>query len=214
MLRLFPKSAIPPVATNRVYLITKDHLLHRILRAVSMNSKLSRLTDQDTCREHNDLNLPRAMIDQFPHAPEAIANTLKIADCCFTDWDFNRVVFPRFEKMNDEEAYHHLYEATMEGCRRRYGEITQAVKDRVAHEMRIIRRRTPPTTSWWWPTSPGGPSAPAAGGAPRHPSSPTPWKSHMWTPSATTSFLNAPSTLVEKTPRISMWISHGMSATR
>ncbi len=136
------KSAIPPVATNRVCLITKDQFpLHRILRAVSMNTKLSSLTDQDTCREHNDLNPPCAMIDQFPHAPEAIANTLKIADRCFMDWDFNQVVFPRFEKMSDEEAYHRLYEATMEGCKRRYGEITQAVRDRVAHEMRIIREK-------------------------------------------------------------------------
>ena len=46
-------SGIPPLATNRVYLIGKEQFpLHRILRAVDMNSKLSRLTREDTCREH------------------------------------------------------------------------------------------------------------------------------------------------------------------
>ena len=64
------KSGIPPVATNRVYLVTKDQFrLHRILRAVSLNSKISRLTNDDTCCAHNYLTPPECMKDQFPHAP-------------------------------------------------------------------------------------------------------------------------------------------------
>jgi len=136
------KTGIPPVATNRVYLVSKDQFqLHRILRAVSLNSKLSRLTSGAICREHSVLTPPQAMIDQFPHAPLAIANTLKIAESCLSDWDFTRVIFPYFEGMDDEEAFHRLYHATLEGCRRRYGEITPAVRERVAHEMQIIREK-------------------------------------------------------------------------
>jgi len=46
------KSGIPPLATNRVYLINKGQFqLHRILRAVALNSKLSRLRDEDTCQQ-------------------------------------------------------------------------------------------------------------------------------------------------------------------
>jgi len=53
------KSSIPPLATNRVYLIREDQFpLHRILRAVALNSKLSRLRYEDTCSEHNFLNAP------------------------------------------------------------------------------------------------------------------------------------------------------------
>jgi error-prone DNA polymerase len=134
------KTGIPPVATNRVYLVTKDQFrLHLILRAVSLNSKLSRLGPDDTCQEHNFLNAPRAMIDQYPHAPAAIANTLKIAESCLQEWDFNRIIFPCFKKMDDKEAFDRLYHATLEGCRQRYGKITRPVKERVEHEMRIIR---------------------------------------------------------------------------
>jgi error-prone DNA polymerase len=134
------ESGIPPLATNRVHLISKDQFpLHRILRAVALNSKLSRLTGEDTCREHSILNSPRAMMDQFPHAPRAVLNTLEVAEACLKDWDFNRIIFPNFEKMSDKAAYERLYWATMEGCRRRYGRITRAVRKRVEHEMKIIR---------------------------------------------------------------------------
>ncbi len=133
---------IPPIATNRVYLLRKEQFrLHSILRALSLNNKLSRLTPEDTCREHNFLNASRAMIDQFPHAPAAISNTLKVADACLSDWDLDRIIFPHFENMDDGEAFDRLYQATLEGCRKRYGKVTRVVKERIEHEMRIIREK-------------------------------------------------------------------------
>ncbi len=136
------RAEIPPVATNRVYLVRKDQFrLHLILRAISLNTKLSRLVSEDTCRERNFLNSPQDMIDQYPHAPMAISNTLRIADSCRSDWDLGRIIFPCFEEMDDEESFNRLYHETMEGCRRRYGSITTAVRERVEHEMRIIREK-------------------------------------------------------------------------
>jgi DNA-directed DNA polymerase III PolC len=136
------KTGIPPVATNRVHLVAKDQFrLHLILRAISLNSKLSRLGPEDTCHEHNFLNSPNTMIDQFPHAPMAVENTIRIAESSLSDWDFDRIIFPCFESMADQDAFDQLYRATMEGCGRRYGKITTAVKKRVEHEMRIIREK-------------------------------------------------------------------------
>jgi DNA-directed DNA polymerase III PolC len=136
------RSGIPPLATNRVYLVGKDQFpLHRVLRAVALNTKLSRLTYDDTCREHNVLNAPLSMIDQFPHAPRAVLNTLEAADRCLTDWDFSRIIFPCFDRMSDQEAYDTLHRATLDGCLRRYGELSREVMDRVEHEMNIIREK-------------------------------------------------------------------------
>jgi error-prone DNA polymerase len=133
-------NGIPPLATNRVYMTSKDQFrFHRILRAVDLNTKLSRLRPEDVCREHNFLNSPQAMADQFPHAPDAVENTLKAADRCLKDWDIFQPTFPDFDGMTDKEAFDRLYRRTMEGCKRRYGEITKAVTDRVEHEMAIIR---------------------------------------------------------------------------
>ncbi|UCH07472.1 MAG: DNA polymerase III subunit alpha [Deltaproteobacteria bacterium] len=136
------KSGIPPLATNRVYLIREDQFpLHRILRGVALNTKLSRLGHTDTCREHNVLNAPQSMIDQFPHAPRAIRTTLEVAEQCLADWDFDRIIFPRFEHMTDKEAYETLYRATIKGCRWRYGELTPEIKARIEHEMKIIKEK-------------------------------------------------------------------------
>jgi len=135
-------SGIPPLATNRIYLIKADQFpLHRILRAVALNSKLSRLRYEDTCREHNFLNAPQPMIDQFPHASRAIRNTLEVAERCLVRWDFDRIIFPRFDQMTDREAYETLYQSTIEGCRRRYGKLTQTIRERIEYEMRIIREK-------------------------------------------------------------------------
>jgi len=136
------KSGIPPLSTNRVCLVRPDQFnLHRILRAVALNTKLSRLSPADTCREHNFLNAPRSMMDQFPHAPMAVRNTFEVAEKCLTNWNIGQLVFPRFERMTDKEAYDALYRATMEGCRKRYGKLTPEVRKRIAHEMKIIREK-------------------------------------------------------------------------
>jgi error-prone DNA polymerase len=133
-------SGIPPLATNRVYMVSKEQFrLHRILRAVDLNSKPSRLKQEDVCREHNFLSSAQSMIDQFPHAPDAIENSVRVGERCMKDWDIFRLTFPDFEGLSDREAFDRLYNKTMEGCRRRYGDITKAVRDRVDHEMAIIR---------------------------------------------------------------------------
>jgi error-prone DNA polymerase len=136
------RSGIPPLATNRVYMIRKDQFpLHRILRAVCLNTRLSRLRPEDACREHSFLTVPREMIDQFPHAPSAIVNTERVAGAALRDWDRDRLVFPSFENLGPDAAYHRLYQAAGEGCRRRYGRITPEVAARLDHEMRIIREK-------------------------------------------------------------------------
>ncbi len=139
-LALSRETGIPPVATNRVCLLSReDFSLHRILRAVALNTKLSRLSPADTAYEESFLASPGEMIHRFPHAPHAVRNTLEAASRCRTEWSFDRVVFPRFERMSDREAWERLRQAAVEGCRRRYGRITPGVRERLEHEMGIIR---------------------------------------------------------------------------
>lgn len=81
------------------------------------------------------------MIDQFPHAPEAIVNTMEVAEHCMGDWDIFQLTFPDFEGMNNREAFDRLYRMTIEGCKKRYGEITPQVRSRINHEMKIIKEK-------------------------------------------------------------------------
>lgn len=135
-------SQIPPVATNRVFFTEKKQFqIHRVLRSIDLNSKLSRLKRDDCCRDHNFFNSAPSMIDQYPHAPEAISNTIEVSNQCMKEWDIFSLTFPDFENMNNKQAFDSLYEATIEGCKKRYGDVTPQVKKRIDHEMKIIKEK-------------------------------------------------------------------------
>ncbi|MEW6368032.1 MAG: DNA polymerase III subunit alpha [Acidobacteriota bacterium] len=136
------RTGLPPLATNRVRFIKDaDYKLHRFLRAIALNTRLSRLRPADVCTERNYLTTPAEMAEAFPHAPHAIENTLKVAAACKRDWDFRETIFPAYRSLNDEEAYRLLRQKVFEGARRRYGETTPAVLARIEHELSVIREK-------------------------------------------------------------------------
>ena len=134
--------SLPPVATNRVYFShANDFATHRLLRAIALNTTLSRLTDEACCTRAQWLMPPTRMIAQFPHVPEAAENTLRIAEACYSDWRFGETIFPAFRRLSDEEAFLTLKEMTYAGAHDRYGAITHAIRDRIEKELAIIRHK-------------------------------------------------------------------------
>src|SRR5262249_13338484 len=88
---------LPPVATTRAsFLQPADYHAHRLLRAIALNTTLSRLRANQCCASSHWL-MPELTIKRyFPDIPEAIDNTCFIADSCYTDWDFKETIFPSF----------------------------------------------------------------------------------------------------------------------
>ena len=134
-------SGIPPVATNRVYLVSPDQFyLHRVLRAISLKKRLSGLQRDDTCLPENSLKSPQDMIGQFPHAPQAVRNTVEILKRCKISWDFSKTIFPVFrEDLSDKNAFFNLKEKSIKGCLWRYKEITPEIQSRLSRELKTIR---------------------------------------------------------------------------
>ena len=133
---------LPPVATNRVYFShAHDFATHRLLRAIALNTTLSRLPEEACCAPTQWLMPPARMASQFPHVPEAIENTLRIAEACYSDWRFGETIFPAFRRLSDEEAFLTLREQTYTGAQNRYGTITQTIRDRIEKELTIIRHK-------------------------------------------------------------------------
>lgn len=61
---------LPPVATSRALLLEKrDFHLHRVLRAIHLNTKLSRLSPEETAIDADLLYTPEKMAEFFPHCP-------------------------------------------------------------------------------------------------------------------------------------------------
>ncbi len=141
-LRFSRRIALPPLATNRVHFAhANDSATHRLLRAIALNTTLSRLPKEACCAPTQWLMPPTRMAAQFPHVPEAVENTLRIAEACYSDWRFGETIFPAFRQLSDEEAFLTLKKHTYAGAQHRYGTITQAIRDRIKKELAIIRHK-------------------------------------------------------------------------
>jgi len=136
------RMTLPPVATNRVYFShANDFATHRLLRAIALNTTMSRLPHEACCAPTQWLMPPTHMASQFPHVPEAIENTLRIAEACYSDWRFADTIFPAFRHLTDETAFTMLKEKTYEGAIVRYRSLSQAIRDRIEKELTVIRQK-------------------------------------------------------------------------
>jgi error-prone DNA polymerase len=136
-------TGLPPVATNRVRFVEPHQFpLHRLLRTIALNTTLSRLP-QDACCAPSHWLAPASTLDRYyPHVPHALDNTQRVADACRTDWNFPDIIFPAFRELSDENAFRKLQEKTHVGATWRYGStLSQPIKDRIAHELAIIRQK-------------------------------------------------------------------------
>ncbi len=141
-LALARRLRLPPAATSRAVLLkTEDHLQHRVLRAIHLNSTLSRLEAQQICGEEDLLRSAPQMASFFPHCPEALENTQRIAALCTCDWDFSRIIFPAFRGLNRDEAFAELDRRARLGARRRFGAIDARIEARLSKELALIRSK-------------------------------------------------------------------------
>ena len=133
---------LPPVATNRVHFIRPDEFsVHRLLRTIALNTTLSRLPADACCAPTQWLMPPAAMRARFPHVPEALDNTVRIADVCHTDWNFRETIFPAFRQLSNDEASALLRKKSYAGACRRYGTISPTIRRRLEHELALISHK-------------------------------------------------------------------------
>jgi DNA-directed DNA polymerase III PolC len=138
-LKIARELELPPVATNAVYFAhPEDYPLHRLVRAIDLNRTLSTLDPGDTVPPGQWLKSADEMAKHFPHCPEGLENTLRLARSCHTDWDHFPTVFPYYQDKNDDH-----FAVLLERCRRgmvwRYGEATAVIEERLAEELELIR---------------------------------------------------------------------------
>ena len=134
---------IPLVATNDAhYLKKEDSYNHEILLCIQTGKKI---TDEDRMRFETDefyIKSPEEMIDYFEAVPEAIENTVKIADKCNFEFEFGVTKLPNYdvpEEFETHEAY--FRKLCNDGIKERYGENpSEEIKNRVEYEMGIISK--------------------------------------------------------------------------
>jgi len=131
---------LPLVATNDVHFSRKeDHYAHDILLCIQTNStvkdpKRMRYTDTFYMRS------PEEMAVLFAEIPEAIRNTVLIAEQCSFKLDLGTYHLPIYavpEGFTPHSYLRHLCEA---GLSQRYPGITEEVRARLEHELGVINQ--------------------------------------------------------------------------
>ena len=132
---------IPIVATNDAhYLKREDAYNHEVLLCIQTGK---RMTDEDRMRFETDelyVKSPEEMSEYFKNFPDAIENTVKIAEKCNVEFEFGHTILPNYD-VPPEYATHYDYFKKLcdDGIKKRYGENpSQEILDRAAYELKII----------------------------------------------------------------------------
>lgn len=128
------------IASNDVHYLTHDDCeAHDVLCCVATRA---RIDEPDRFRLAGDqffLKSPAEMAAALPEHPEALANTLAVAERCNVEFDFGRRYAPRYTPPNGQSADEYLRELVYAGARRRYGQITDELRERIEYELSVIR---------------------------------------------------------------------------
>lgn len=129
----------PVVANIPVYMgSVKGHRLHRIMRSIDLNTKLSRLPEEETIPLNHYLHSPEETLDVIPFAEEALARTEEIAAKCQWRPDLDNFIFPESESSKDFLV---LKNRVYQGAMERYGVITDRIRDRIDHELETVQEK-------------------------------------------------------------------------
>ncbi len=140
MLKLSKETGIPLVATNDIhYLEQEDANAQDILICIGTNRKKHELERMKFQSDQFYMKTGDEMAALFPYAPEAITNTLRIAEACNITIELPGPLLPRYqipaEFSTPDDYLRHL---TMEGLDKRYPAVTEDIRKRAEFELDVI----------------------------------------------------------------------------
>ena len=143
LIALARKLDIPLVATNDAhYLKREDAYNHEVLLCIQTGK---RITDEDRMKFDTDelyVKSPEEMIEYFSNIPEAIENTVKIAEKCNVDFEFGHTILPNYDVPEEFEThFDYLKKLCDDGLKKRYGEnLSQEILDRAEYEIGVVKK--------------------------------------------------------------------------
>ena len=143
LIQLARKLNIPLVATNDAhYLKKEDSYNHEVLLCIQTGKKMS---DEDRMRFETDelyVKSPEEMSEYFSNFPDAIENTVKIAEKCNVEFEFGNTILPNYDVPEEFEThYDYIKKLCYDGIKNRYGENpSQQIYDRAEYELGVVKK--------------------------------------------------------------------------
>ncbi len=143
IIELSRKLDIPLVATNDAhYLKREDAYNHEVLLCIQTGKKMN---DVDRMRFESDelyIKSPEEMIEYFKAFPDAIENTVKIAEKCNVEFEFGHTILPNYDVPKEYPThYDYLKKLCQDGMKERYGEhLSKELMERAEYELGVIQK--------------------------------------------------------------------------
>ena len=143
LIELARKLDIPLVATNDAhYLKKEDSYYHEVLLCIQTGKRMS---DEDRMRFETQefyIKSPEEMADYFSNFPDAIENTVKIAEKCNYDFEFGVTKLPNYDVPEEYETHlDYFKDLCYKGIKKRYGENpNEEVMSRLEYEISVIEK--------------------------------------------------------------------------
>lgn len=139
LIELSKKTGAPLVATQDSHYVHKDDLTAQdILLCIQTQATLG---EENRMKFDGDFSLrsPEEMKEAFKDCPEAIENTLKIAERCKIELDFGQNLIPKFKTPSNESAGDYLRKLCEEGLQRRYnGAPNEKALKQLDYELSVV----------------------------------------------------------------------------
>ena len=141
MAQLANEFNLPLVGTNDCHYLRKsDHGMHDVLLCIQMKRTVN---DQGRMRFDNhfyfkNVDEMREALKDYP--PEAISNTLEIANRCKLELDYGKNLMPEYEVPEGHTNDSYLKELCYEKLREKYGELSEEIRQRLDYELDIISK--------------------------------------------------------------------------
>lgn len=115
-----------------------EYNLHRILRAIDLNTLGSKLAPNDYCTPSESMMPLKTLLDRYSQYPQIIENTRKLLEGCNFEYEFK---VPRNKKhytQNSTTDLQLLTRLAHQGMVKRYGEGHTGALERVEKELKVI----------------------------------------------------------------------------
>lgn len=117
-----------------------DFNAHRLLRAMDLNTLLSKLPKSEE-GDPRDVLVPKAeLLKYYEEFPEIIKNTERLIEACEVTFDYHQNKNKQRFTASHEEDMHLLRAECEKGIRYRFPQAEPKVMQRVEHELRIIEQ--------------------------------------------------------------------------
>jgi DNA polymerase-3 subunit alpha len=135
--------SLPLVATNDVHYVEREHWqAHDCLICLGTQSLVADEKRMRYAAQQFYLRTPEEMHEIFAEVPEALKNTLAVAEKCNLRMEFGKLRFPVYKPPEGLSREQYLEQLVAEGLRDRYGDnVTPEICGRVEHELRVIEKQ-------------------------------------------------------------------------